>query len=91
MTTPNIFLYVQNLLGIGHLRRAAAISRALTEIGLDVNFVSGGIPIPNLNVGSASFINSHPYDHLTGILNYWSMKLVKIDDKWRQNRCSKLA
>ena len=48
MTTPNIFLYVQNLLGIGHLRRAAAISRALTEIGLDVNFVSGGFPIPNL-------------------------------------------
>ena len=40
MTTPNIFLYVQNLLGIGHLRRAAAISRALAEIGLDVNFVS---------------------------------------------------
>ena len=63
MTTPNIFLYVQNLLGIGHLRRAAAISRALAEIGLDVNFVSGGIPIPNLNVGSAKF---HPvsYTHL---------------------------
>ena len=55
MTTPNIFLYVQNLLGIGHLRRAAAISRALAEIGLDVNFVSGGIPIPNLNVGRAKF------------------------------------
>ena len=55
MATQNIFLYVQNLLGIGHLRRAAAIARALINIGFEVNFVSGGIPIPNLNVGSAKF------------------------------------
>ena len=55
MATPNIFLYVQNLLGIGHLRRAAAIARALINIGFEVNFVSGGIPIPNLNVASAKF------------------------------------
>ena len=91
MTTPNIFLYVQNLLGIGHLRRAAAISRALTEIGLDVNFVSGGFPIPNLNVGSAKFHQLPPVRSLDR-----NFKLLvdetgqKIDDKWRQNRCSTL-
>ncbi|NQW12322.1 MAG: glycosyl transferase, partial [Alphaproteobacteria bacterium] len=33
---PTILLYVQNLLGIGHLRRAAAVARALVTAGMDV-------------------------------------------------------
>ena len=91
MTTQNIFLYVQNLLGIGHLRRAAAISRALAEIGLEVNFVSGGIPIPNLNVGRAKFHQLPPVRSLDR-----NFKVLvddtgrEIDDRWRQNRCSML-
>ena len=77
MATQNIFLYVQNLLGIGHLRRAAAIARALINIGFEVNFVSGGIPIPNLNVAALNFINSRPYDHLTEILKFLLMKMIE--------------
>ena len=91
MTTPNIFLYVQNLLGIGHLRRAAAISRALAEIGLDVNFVSGGIPIPNLNVGRAKFHQLPPVRSLDRNFKVLVDETGReIDDRWRQNRCSKL-
>ena len=91
MTTPNIFLYVQNLLGIGHLRRAAAISRALAEIGLDVNFVSGGIPIPNLNVGSAKFHQLPPVRSMDRNFKVLVDETGReIDDKWRQNRCSNL-
>ena len=91
MTKPNIFLYVQNLLGIGHLRRAAAISRALAEIGLEVNFVSGGIPIPNLNVGRAKLHQLPPVRSLDRNFKVLVDETGReIDDSWRQNRCSKL-
>jgi predicted glycosyltransferase len=39
-----VFLYVQHLLGIGHLRRAATLARALAKGGFDVLLVSGGAP-----------------------------------------------
>jgi predicted glycosyltransferase len=44
-------LYVQHLLGIGHLKRAMTLARALTAGGLDVTLVSGGPPVPALAKG----------------------------------------
>lgn len=38
-------IYVQHLLGIGHLMRARLIAEALADIGFDVHLVSGGMPI----------------------------------------------
>jgi predicted glycosyltransferase len=37
-----IFFYVQHLLGVGHLKRAATLASAMTEAGLEVTFASGG-------------------------------------------------
>jgi predicted glycosyltransferase len=48
-----VFFYVQHLLGIGHLRRAATLSRALARSGFDVLLVSGGAPVAGLDVGAA--------------------------------------
>jgi predicted glycosyltransferase len=48
-----IFFYVQHLLGIGHLRRAAALSRALAASGFDVLLVSGGSPVEGIAAGLA--------------------------------------
>jgi predicted glycosyltransferase len=50
--TARIFFYVQHLLGIGHLRRAAILARALSAGGFDVLVVSGGAPTP-LELGGA--------------------------------------
>ena len=50
--TPRVFFYVQHLLGIGHLRRAAVLARALAAGGFDVLLVSGGAPVP-LDTGRA--------------------------------------
>lgn len=47
-----VFFYVQHLLGIGHLRRAAMLARTLAENGFDVLLVSGGAPLP-LDLGPA--------------------------------------
>lgn len=54
---PNrrVFFYVQHLLGIGHLRRAATLSRALARGGFDVLLVSGGAPVPGLDTRGARF------------------------------------
>jgi len=50
--TARVFFYVQHLLGIGHLRRAAVLARALAAGGFDVLLVSGGAPVP-LDIGRA--------------------------------------
>ena len=49
----DILFYVQHLLGIGHLRRAAAIAKALDAAGPRVLFVTGGPPVPDLDAGGA--------------------------------------
>jgi predicted glycosyltransferase len=50
--TARVFFYVQHLLGIGHLRRAAVLARTLSAGGFDVLLVSGGAPVP-LDIGGA--------------------------------------
>jgi len=48
--SARVFFYVQHLLGIGHLRRAAVLARALAAGGFDVLLVSGGAPV-SLDIG----------------------------------------
>lgn len=63
MSTPrrtDVLFYVQHLLGIGHQKRAATLARAMERQGLKVTFVSGGMPVPGLNTGSAKFIQLPP-------------------------------
>lgn len=51
--TARVFFYVQHLLGIGHLRRAATLARAMSAGGFDVLLVSGGAPVDGLALGGA--------------------------------------
>jgi predicted glycosyltransferase len=44
------FFYVQHLLGIGHLRRAAVLARALRAAGFEVTLASGGAPVQGIEV-----------------------------------------
>lgn len=54
MRRPPILIYVQHLLGTGHLRRASLIARALDDARFDVHLVSGGRPLPDLALGDAT-------------------------------------
>jgi predicted glycosyltransferase len=56
----DILFYVQHLLGIGHLRRAALIAKAADRAGLSVLLVSGGLPVPGLDIGKAAFSQLPP-------------------------------
>lgn len=91
MSQPKLFFYVQHLLGIGHLRRAATLTRWLQKGGVSVTLVSGGFPIPTLKLGGADFIQLAPVRATDE-----SFKLlvdangVPIDDAWRKARCETL-
>lgn len=66
---PAVMIYVQHLLGIGHLMRARLIAEALADTGFEVHLVTGGMPIggrmprgvhtvqlPPIRVADASFM-----------------------------------
>jgi len=80
-------IYVQHLLGIGHLMRARLIAEALADAGCDVHLVTGGMPIggrmprgvrsvqlPPIRVSDASFMPLRDGDY------------VPIDDAYRAAR-----
>src|SRR5262249_45626549 len=81
------FFYVQHLLGIGHLRRAAAIAGALDQAKFAVAFVSGGEPMPGLHLGGANLIQLSPAR--AGDSGFGSIVDTDgrpIDDAWRDRR-----
>ncbi len=43
-----VLIYVQHLLGTGHLRRSALLAQGLAAAGMRVELISGGLPAPHL-------------------------------------------
>jgi predicted glycosyltransferase len=82
-----VLFYVQHLLGIGHLRRAALIARAIQAAGLDLRFVSGGAPAGEVDIGVGELIELPPAVaadvHFSAILDQDGRP---IDDVWRDRR-----
>jgi predicted glycosyltransferase len=87
MTAPRIFFYVQHLLGIGHLKRAAAIARALTEAGASVDFVLGGAPVSGIAPEGVRVVQLPPAiasdAQFTSLLDEHRNK---VDDAWKARR-----
>ncbi|WP_119418821.1 glycosyltransferase family protein [Desertibaculum subflavum] len=85
--TKRVLFYVQHLLGIGHLKRAATLARGLAADGLDVTLVSGGFPVPELDTGGARFVQLPPV-RATDL--YFKVLVDEagtvIDDAWRERR-----
>lgn len=84
-------LYVQHLLGIGHLRRAALIARALDAAGLRTVLVSGGEPLQNLQIGDAEYVQLPPVRAADASFSELvDQNDAPIDDKWREQRAAVL-
>lgn len=49
-----LLIWVQHLLGVGHLMRAAQIGRAFDAAGWSVDILSGGPPMPGVAFGGAT-------------------------------------
>lgn len=53
-------VYVQHLLGTGHLKRAVLLADAMGRRGLSVTLVSGGMPVPGLLPAAARWVQLPP-------------------------------
>ncbi len=51
--TRRIVIYVQHLMGIGHVMRASAIAKALSNRGTSVLLIMGGAPLDSIDCGEA--------------------------------------
>lgn len=85
--TRRVMIYVQHLLGSGHLRRAAALACECASSDMDTLLVSGGRPIADLDYGRASFMQLPPAaardENFSGLIDENG---ADVDDAWRDAR-----
>lgn len=90
MPAAPILIHVQHLLGIGHLKRAAALARVLAAEGFDVTLVSGGMPEP-LELGGARLVQLEPLRAadaaFSGLVD---ARGQPIDETFKARRCAHL-
>jgi predicted glycosyltransferase len=55
-----VFIYVQHLLGIGHLKRAAVLAQACAAQGMETTLASGGMPVRAMVPGSVRLVQLPP-------------------------------
>ncbi len=92
MKAGRVFLYVQHLLGIGHLRRTAILANALARRGSQVTLASGGFPAGKLKLDRVEFVQLPP----AGASDATFKSLVDaqgnpVDDRWKAARRDFLA
>jgi predicted glycosyltransferase len=57
---PRLVLYVQHLLGIGHIKRAEALATAFARDGFDVTVLLGGEPVNSVAFAGCSLVQLPP-------------------------------
>lgn len=86
MPAPAVLIHVQHLLGVGHLKRAAALARAFVESGLDVTLLSGGMAA-DVALGGARLIQLEPLRAAdTSFSTLIDAHGAPIDDALRERR-----
>ncbi len=92
MAAPGVMIYVQHLLGVGHLHRVSAIARAMARNGFATTLVSGGMPDPTLHgLEGIRFIQLPParaQDSSFRVL--LDEHDVPVTDEWRAMRLARL-
>ena len=84
---PKILFYVQNLLGLGHLQRAAILARNLSHSEFDVVLVVGGRLLPCLDAGNARVVQL-PSLHI-GAAGFYDLRDEagnSVDENWKNKR-----
>lgn len=86
-----VFVYVQHLLGIGHLKRAATLARALVGAGLEVTVASGGPPVPGIGFEGARLVQLPPVTSADMTFKTLVDESGReIDAAWREKRTAAL-
>jgi len=86
-----VLFYVQHLLGVGHLKRASLLARAMAAAGLDVSVVLGGPEVPDVGFDGCSRFSLPPVraaDETFAVLV--DERGNPIDDAWKDGRMARL-
>ena len=87
MAGPSLLLYVQHLLGVGHLKRALTLAHGFVGAGYAVTVVSGGVPSPAIDTSGVAFVQLPPLraadEHFKLLLDEHD---EPIDDAWKARR-----
>jgi predicted glycosyltransferase len=84
-------IYVQHLLGIGHLARVSRIAWALSEAKIDVAVVSGGTPVAGFPEAQVKLIQLPPIrSRDTAFSELVDADDRPLSDKFRALRCERL-
>jgi len=91
VSAARVFVYVQHLLGIGHLKRAATLARALAAQGLQVTLASGGAAVPGMTVDRVTSVQLPP----ASAADMTFKSLVDqagraVDEAWKRSRSAAL-
>lgn len=82
-----VFFHVQHLLGIGHLKRAATICRALADAGFEVTLASGGMPVPEVIPRGVKLVQLPPMAATdVTFKNLVDEQGRPVDDAWKETR-----
>lgn len=85
--TKKVFFYVQHLMGVGHVFRAARIVRALVAAGFEVDLVFGGVPIPDFDSGATRTHFLPPVRAGEAVFNKLELPDgTPVDDAWKDRR-----
>ena len=83
----DVMIYVQHLLGIGHVRRTALLVAEMRKLGLTVGVVSGGIPDDAIDFAADEVIQlpaCRSADH--GFSGLVDQDGNPVDDAWKDGR-----
>ncbi|KJE35375.1 glycosyl transferase [Thalassospira sp. HJ] len=87
----DVMVYVQHLLGIGHVRRMALINQALRDRGISVTVASGGVPDDSLDFAASNVIQLSPCKTAdTGFSGLVDPDGNALGDDWKQARKTQL-
>ncbi|MDG4721046.1 MULTISPECIES: glycosyltransferase family protein [Thalassospira] len=87
----DVFVYVQHLLGIGHVRRMALINQAIREQGLSVTVASGGVPDDGLDFAADTVIQLSPCKTAdSNFSNLVDPDGNSLGDDWKEKRKEEL-
>jgi len=89
--TTDVLFYVQHLLGVGHVKRAAALCRGFERAGLRVSVVLGGPAVDLADFGDAEIVQlPTAWAADTGFSAILDEDGEPIDDAWRAGRRDRL-
>ncbi|MBN8197102.1 glycosyltransferase family protein [Thalassospira povalilytica] len=87
----DVFVYVQHLLGIGHVRRMALINRAIRDRGLSVMVASGGVPDAGLDFTADQVVQLSPCKTAdSSFSTLVDPKGNRLGDDWKETRKAEL-